>query len=133
VSLANNQVTIDLAPIIEQVNTQLVNSGLGLAAKIPTVHATFTVYSSKSIGKLQSYLRLLDIADNWLPVIAVLVAAAGVYLARDRRRALIGAGVAIAVAMLLLGMALERSFAATSSTSSHPASTPVRPGRSTTP
>jgi hypothetical protein len=106
VSLENNQVTIDLGPIIEQVKTQLANSGLGLAAKIPAIHPTFTVYSSKSIGKVKSYLRLLDIAGNWMPLIAVLVAAAGVYLARDRRRALIGATVAIAVAMLVLGAAL---------------------------
>ncbi|WP_215909511.1 hypothetical protein [Streptacidiphilus fuscans] len=106
VSLANNQVTIDLAPIIEQVKTQLVGAGLGLASKIPTVHATFTVYSSKSIGKLKSYLRLLQILGNWMPVIAVLVAAAGVYLARDRRRALIGAAIGVAAAMLLLGVTL---------------------------
>lgn len=106
VSLANNQVTIDIAPIIEQVKTQLVGAGLGLASKIPTVHATFTVYSSKSIGKLKSYLRLLQILGNWMPVIAVLVAAAGVYLARDRRRALIGAAIGVAAAMLLLGVSL---------------------------
>ncbi|WP_042367274.1 hypothetical protein [Streptacidiphilus neutrinimicus] len=106
VSLANNQVTIDLGPIIEQVKKQLANSGLGLVAKLPAIHPTFTVYSSKSIGKLKSYLRLLDVAGNWMPVIAVVVAAAGVYLARDRRRALIGAAVAVAVAMLVLGVSL---------------------------
>ncbi|MEY9844759.1 hypothetical protein [Streptacidiphilus sp. MAP5-3] len=106
VSLANNQVTIDLAPIIAQVKTQLAGAGLGLVAKIPTIHATFTVYSSKSIGKIKSYLRLLQILGNWMPVIAVLVAAAGVYLARNRRRALIGAAVGVAAAMLLLGVAL---------------------------
>ncbi|WP_201776838.1 hypothetical protein [Streptacidiphilus anmyonensis] len=106
VSLENNQVTIDLGPIIAQVKTQLENAGLGLVAKLPAVHPTFTVYESTSIGKYKSYLRLLDIVGNWLPVVAVLVAAAGVYLARDRRRALIGATVAIAVAMLVLGVAL---------------------------
>lgn len=106
VKLENNQVTIDLAPIIAQVKTQLVNAGLGVVAKIPDVHATFTVYSSTSIGKIKSYLRLLQILGNWMPVLAVLVAAAGVYLARDRRRALIGAALGVAVAMLVLGVVL---------------------------
>jgi hypothetical protein len=48
---------------------------------------------------------------NWLPVIALLLLGLGVYVARDHRRALIGAGLGVAVAMLLLalGLAVFRS------------------------
>ncbi|MFJ8477084.1 hypothetical protein [Kitasatospora sp. NPDC094011] len=106
VSLADNQVTIDLAPVIEQVKTELVAAGLGPAARIPAVHTAFTVYSSESIGKVKSWFRLLQILGNWLPLLAAAVAAAGVLLARDRRRALAWAAVGVAAAMLVLGAAV---------------------------
>lgn len=106
VSLENNQVTIDLAPVVEQVKTQLVDAGLGLASRIPTVHTTFTVYESTAIGKAKTGVRVLEVMGNWMPFIAAAVAAAGVYLARNRRRALVGAAFGVAVAMLVLGVAL---------------------------
>ncbi|MER7850523.1 hypothetical protein ABTZ03_42090 [Kitasatospora sp. NPDC096077] len=106
VSLADNQVTIDLAPVIEQVKTELVAAGLGPAARIPAVHTSFTVYSSESIGKIKTWFRLLQILGNWMPLLTVAVAAAGVLLARDRRRALAWAAVGVAAAMLVLGAAL---------------------------
>jgi hypothetical protein len=106
VQLTNNEVTIDLAPVIDQVKSQLVDSGFALAAKIPTVHTQFTVFASPDLAKIRSYVRLLQILGVWLPVIAVLVAAAGVFLAVNRRRALTGAALGVAVAMLVLGVAL---------------------------
>jgi hypothetical protein len=106
VQLTNNEVTIDLGPVIDQVKAQLVNSGFALAANIPTVHTQFTVFASPEIGKIRTYFRLLQLLGNWLPLIAVLVAAGGVYLASNRRRALIGAALGVAAAMLLLGVVL---------------------------
>ncbi|HET9168242.1 MAG TPA: hypothetical protein VFN97_02365 [Actinospica sp.] len=106
VSLANNQVAIDLAPIIDQVKTRLVDSGLAVAAKIPTVHTSFVVFQSQDLGKIKTYVQLLDIAGNWLPIVAVLIGAWGVYLAKDRRRALFRAAVGYALAMLALGLGL---------------------------
>ncbi|MFG3055164.1 hypothetical protein ACGFZP_30050 [Kitasatospora sp. NPDC048239] len=112
VSLDNNQVAIDVAPIVAKVKDELVNSGFGIAAKIPAVHTDFVVFASKDIGKVKSYFRLLEILGAWLPVITVLIAAAGVYLAANRRRALIGAALGVAGAMLLTGIVLTvfRSF-----------------------
>ncbi|MFD9123611.1 hypothetical protein [Kitasatospora sp. NPDC059571] len=106
VKLENNQVSIDIAPIVAKVKTELVNSGLAVAAKIPDVHTNFVVFASKDIGKVKTYFRILEIMGNWLPVIVVLIAAAGVFLAVNRRRALIGAGIGVALAMLLLGVML---------------------------
>ena len=51
-------------------------------------------------------MRVLQIMGGWLPVIALLVAAAGVYTAFNRRHALIGAALAVFAAMLLLGIVL---------------------------
>lgn len=106
VSLENNQVNIDLAPIIAQVKTQLVDAGLGVAASIPTVHTMFTVYESTAIGKAKTAVRVLEVIGNWMPWIAAAVAAAGVYLARDRRRALVWAAFGVGLAMLVLGVAV---------------------------
>ncbi|MFH9065657.1 hypothetical protein ACH4GM_31195 [Streptomyces coeruleorubidus] len=51
-------------------------------------------------------MRVLEIMGSWLPVIALLVAAAGVYTAFNRRHALIGTGLAVFAAMLFLGITL---------------------------
>lgn len=110
--LDNNEVQIDIGPIVAQVKTALVDQGFPAAAKIPTVNTTFTVYQSSSLNKLKNYFRLLQIIGNWMPIITILIAAAGVWLARNHRRALIGTAIGFAVAMLVLGLALAifRSF-----------------------
>jgi hypothetical protein len=113
VQLNGNNVNIDLAPVIEQVKAQLVAAGLGAAAKIPTVHTSFTVATSDTIPKVKTGFRLLQSAGDWLPVFTVLIGAAGVLLALRRRTALIGVALGIAFTMLFLGivLAVGRTFA----------------------
>ncbi|MET9128766.1 hypothetical protein [Streptomyces antibioticus] len=106
VSLKNNQVAIDIGPIVQQVKERLVDDGFGLASRIPEVHTDFVVVEGDSVGKIKTYLRVLEILGTWLPVITVLVAAAGVFLAAHRRRALIGTALGVLVAMVVLGVAL---------------------------
>ncbi|MGY6021821.1 hypothetical protein [Streptomyces spinosirectus] len=106
VKLENNQVVIDLGPIVADVKTRLVDAGFAPAAKIPAVHTNFVVFASKDIGKIRTYVRVLELLGGWLPVIALLIAAAGVYVAVNRRHALIGAALAVFVAMLVLGIGL---------------------------
>ncbi|MGI5379907.1 hypothetical protein ACQEV2_37790 [Streptomyces sp. CA-251387] len=106
VSLKDNQVAIDVGPIVAQVKERLVSSGFAAAAKIPDVHTDFVVVHGKDVGKIKSYLRVLQVIGTWLPVIAVLIAAAGVFLASHRRRALIGAALGVFAAMVVLGVCL---------------------------
>ncbi|MER5182329.1 hypothetical protein ABT009_28935 [Streptomyces sp. NPDC002896] len=106
VSLENNQVAIDVGPIVAKVKDELVSAGFSPAAKIPTVHTNFVVFTSDEIGEIKTYLRVLQILGNWLPIVAVLIAAAGVFLAVNRRRALFWAAVGVFAAMLLLGISL---------------------------
>ncbi|TQJ85883.1 hypothetical protein [Streptomyces sp. SLBN-31] len=106
VRLKDNEVAVDVGPIVAQVKQRLVDAGLGVASNIPTVHTDFVVVEGKDVGKVKSYMRVLQIVGNWLPVIAVLIAAAGVFLAVHRRRALIGAAIGVFLAMVLLGVAL---------------------------
>ncbi len=107
VQLKGDRVTIDLSPVIAKVKNQLVASGFGLAAQIPAVHTDFTVFSSPDLAKYRTWFRLLQIAGGWLPLVAVVIAAIGVLLAHDRRRALVGAAFGVAAAMLVLGLAID--------------------------
>lgn len=106
VALNGNDVNIDLAPVIEQVKTQLVAAGMGLAGRIPTVHTSFTVFSSDTVPKVKTGFRLLQLAGNWLPIVAVLIGALGVLLALHRRTALIGVSLGVALGMVLVGAVL---------------------------
>ncbi|MFF4255205.1 hypothetical protein ACFY1L_28750 [Streptomyces sp. NPDC001663] len=106
VQLSGDKVTIDIGPVVDQVKKQLTDSGFVLASKIPEVHTQFAVYAAPQLETARTYVRLLQIIGNWLPVVAVLVAAAGVYLAHNRRHALIGAALGIGAAMLVFGVAL---------------------------
>ncbi|MCX4695391.1 hypothetical protein [Streptomyces sp. NBC_01408] len=106
VKIKNDSVTLDLGPVVDQVKQRLVDEGMSVAAKIPEVHTDFTVLQSEDIGKVKTYFRLLQIVGDWLPVLSVLLIAAGVLLSRHRRRVLVTAALAFAFATLLLGVAL---------------------------
>ncbi|WP_037855900.1 hypothetical protein [Streptomyces sp. NRRL F-2799] len=106
VRIEGDAVTVDLAPVIEEVKTRLVDAGLKPAAKIPDVHTDFTVLRTEKVADLRSCFRLLQLAGVWLPVIAAVLLAAGVLLAVRRRRALVAAALGFAVTALLLGVGL---------------------------
>jgi hypothetical protein len=112
VTVENDTVSINLAAFIQTVKQQLVAAGFTLAERIPQVNASFVLFQSKDITRVRSAFNLLTTLGNWLPVIALLLLALGVYVARDHRRALIAAGLGVAVAMLLLalGLAVFRSI-----------------------
>jgi hypothetical protein len=105
-------VTIDLAPVTGQVRQQLSDDGVAFADRIPVTHTTITVMSSRDLDRLRQSLRLLQRAGLWLPFAAFAFAAAGLTLARRRRRALTWAafGVALAAAALLVALATSRSL-----------------------
>jgi hypothetical protein len=106
VSAQNGQVVVNLGPFVAQVKDRLVAEGFGLASRIPQVNTTVTIFQSQQITKLQGAYRLLNAVGVWLPVIAFVLAAAGVYVAKGHRRAALGAGLGVAGSMLLLGIAL---------------------------
>ncbi|MFJ3639124.1 hypothetical protein ACIPRD_05140 [Streptomyces sp. NPDC090108] len=106
VELKGDAVTIDLAPVIAQVKDRLVDSGLTIAKDVPDVHTQFTVVRSDQIGKVRTYLRLLELAGTWLPVLAFLLLAGGILAAVRRRRALAAAALGVAVTVLALGIGL---------------------------
>lgn len=106
VQTKGDSVVLDLGPAVDKVKQQLVADGFGAASHIPAVNAQFTLFASADIHKAQTGYRLLNAVGNWLPVVAVLIAAGGVLLAVRRRRALVAAALGVAAGMLLLGVGL---------------------------
>ena len=112
VSVQNGQIVLNLGPLIVVAKQDLIAHGFSLASQIPPVSPTIALFQAKDLGKAQSYYRLVKAARILLIVLTLLLLAAGVYVARGRRRALIGAGLGLAGAMLVLaiGLLIARSI-----------------------
>lgn len=102
----SGQLTLDITPIIEEVKTSLAAAGFTLVERIPTINVTFPIASSADLVRLQSAYRLIDVVGGILPYLSLALLAAGVLAAQHRSRALVIAGLSLAGAMLLLGLAL---------------------------
>ncbi|GAA1991279.1 hypothetical protein [Catenulispora subtropica] len=107
VQVKNGAVTIDLAPVVDKVKTQLVAKGVTVADKIPQVHTDITVMQAEHINKYRTYFRLLQILGVWLPFVFLACVAGGVLLAKNRRHALIVAGLGVFVAAALVGIGVR--------------------------
>ncbi|MEU8675387.1 hypothetical protein [Streptomyces sp. NPDC048560] len=107
VQLDNDTVTLDLAPVVDLVKQRLVDEGMQVAKRIPEIHTDFVLVRSEDVGKVKTYVRVLQIAGNWLPVLAVVLVAGGVLLSQRRRRALITGALAVAATTGLLGIGLH--------------------------
>jgi hypothetical protein len=106
ITIANGTVSINLGPFIEVVKQRLVDRGFDLANRIPDINPSFTVLQSDAITKAQGAFSLLTAIGNWSPLVVLVVLALGVYVAKDHRRALMGAGLGLAAGMLALGVGI---------------------------
>ena len=102
----DGQLTIQLAGIIDVLKQQLVDAGFGVAANISEVNATFTLVQTTQLVKIKNSYNTLDVLGTWLPWISLGLIAAGVLTATRRSRALVFAGLALAVSMLVLSLGL---------------------------
>jgi hypothetical protein len=112
VTVENDTVSVNLAPFIQTVKARLVDGGFTVAARIPEVNASFVLFQSADITRARSAFHLLDTLGIWLPILTLVLLVIGVYVAKDHRRALVGAalGVAIGMVLLALGLAVFRSL-----------------------
>ena len=106
ITVSNGQVTLDLAPFIAIVKQDLAARGFTLVNSLPPIHPTIALFSSKTLVQAQTLYRVLNDLKIVLPIVTLLLLAAGVYIARQHRRALIGAGLGFAASMLVLGAVL---------------------------
>ncbi|MFJ6574102.1 hypothetical protein ACIQNU_42595 [Streptomyces sp. NPDC091292] len=100
---SSREVSIDLAPITEQLKQRLVEDGASFAGRIPVEHTEVTVLQARDPEKLRKGFHMFQIAGLWLPVASVLLAVGGILVALRRRHA---------VAMTALGMALSAGLLA---------------------
>jgi hypothetical protein len=106
VTVEGDTVTLNLAPFIETVKARLVEGGFDLAARIPEVNASFVLFDVKNLTRAQAAFNLLNTLGIWLPIIAIVLLGIGVFVAKDHRRALVGAAVGVALGMVGLGLSL---------------------------
>ena len=109
---SDGEVSIDLAPITERVKQQLADDSVPFASKIPVRHTEVTILDSKDLGPIREGFHMLQTAGLWLPLAAVILAAAGILLSLHRRRAVIATavGAALAAAALAAAIAITRSL-----------------------
>jgi hypothetical protein len=106
VGVSNGQVTIDLTPFINIVKQALVARGFTLVNRLPQIHPTLALFSARELTKAQTGYRLINDLKIVLPILSLLLIAAGVYIAPGHRRALVGAGLGFAASMLVLALGL---------------------------
>lgn len=97
---------VQLGPIVDRVKAALVADGFALAERIPSIDRTIVIADTSQAAGVQTIYTLVVAVGPWLPTIALVAAAGGVLLARNRRRAVITAAVAVAATALALGVAL---------------------------
>lgn len=102
----DGQLTIQLSGVIDLLKERLVARGLDAAQNIPSVDASFTVAQSTQLVQVQNRYAQVVALGTWLPWVVLGLYAAGVLVAVRPLRALVGAGLALALAMVSLGAAL---------------------------
>jgi LPXTG-motif cell wall-anchored protein len=100
------KIALDLTPIVQQVKTRLVAAGITVAGKVPTVGATLEIANVKGLAKAQKAVRALNTIADWLPWIGLALVAAGVALARRRRRATMRAAIGLGAGMIIIAIGL---------------------------
>ncbi len=107
ISIQNGTLILNLAPIVDQVKTRLVDAGLSIAKNVPSVGVTFEIAEVKGLTTARNYVKLLNTAADWLPVLGLLCLIGAVFTARRHRRTIIACGLSVAGGMLLIGLILD--------------------------
>jgi hypothetical protein len=112
ISNSNGQILLNLGPLIAVAKQDLLARGFSLASNIPPVSPTVALFQATDLGKAQAGYRLIKTLKIVLPILVVLLLAAGVYVARGRRRALVRAALGLVASMLVLaiGLLIARSI-----------------------
>src|SRR3954454_6734201 len=106
VVVRGDTVYLDLAPFIDLAKKRLSARGLTAVNAIPDVPPTVALAKANTLVRAQSAYSALDRVARVLPWIALLLFAVGVYLARNRWRALVGVGLGLALSMVVLAAGL---------------------------
>lgn len=105
-------VYLDLAPFIDAAKQRLSAEGLTVVDRIPEVHPTIPLFPADNLVRAQTAYATLGTLATVLPWIVLLLLAVGGYLAKARMRAVVAAGLGVALALLVLaaGLLVARSL-----------------------
>ncbi len=96
-------VVLDLRPLVLQVEGAA--SGLGVANRLPPLPPDaghITILESDQLSAMQTAVHALKVAEDFLVIIVVLIFAAALWVAPDRRRGVRACAIALIVAGLVL-------------------------------
>jgi hypothetical protein len=99
-------VYLDLAPFIDVVKTRLSDAGLTAVDLVPEVHPTVALAQADTLVRAQSAYSAMDTVADVLPWVVLMLLVVGIYLARNRWRAVVGTGLGLALAMVVLAAGL---------------------------
>jgi hypothetical protein len=110
--IRGDYVLLDLAPFIDMAKERLSDAGLTAVDRVPEVHPTVELAKADTLVRAQSAYSTLNTVAGVLPWIALGLLIVGVYLARNRYRAMVGAGLGVVVSMVVLaaGLLVARSL-----------------------
>jgi hypothetical protein len=109
---SNGEVTVNLTQVERQVKKQLTGRGLTIFNKVPTIHGpTLVLLRSTQLAQAQRLTRALNRLAVLLPIVTLLLFAAAIALARNRRRGVVRAagGLALSMALILVVVAVARN------------------------
>ena len=84
ISTSNGQIVLNLGPFIAVAKQDLVAKGFSLASNIPAVSPTLALFQANGPRKGAAAYRLVTTLKIVLPILALVLIAAGVYVARGR-------------------------------------------------
>jgi hypothetical protein len=101
-----DSVYLDMAPFIDLAKERLSAAGLTAVDLVPEVHPTVRLANADTLVRAQTAYTTLNTVAGVLPWIVLLLFVAGVFLARNRLRALVGVGLGLVLSLLVLGAGL---------------------------
>ncbi len=112
VVVRDGAVFLQLGPFVDVVKDRLSDAGLTAVSLVPDVNPTVELAKADTLVRAQSAYSTLNTVADVLPWVMVLLLVVGVYLARNRFRALVGAGLGLAASMVVLaaGLLVARSL-----------------------
>ncbi len=120
VSTTNGEVTLDLRTIIQEAADRI-GIGKQVSDRLPTNAGRIVILRSDELGTAQNVFELLKTLAWVLPLLTLVAFGLAVWLARDRRRAVRGLGVTLAVVGVigLLAAKLTRNYVVGALVASH--------------
>lgn len=112
VGVDEGTVTLDVGTAVDRVKQELVDAGVTPAENIPDVDKQMVLFKSDQLKRMQGATHALDVVGTWMPVLTVVLGAAGVFLAYGRRRALAktALGAAGAALVVAVGLVVARHY-----------------------